>query len=48
MAETPIHPPGDEAALDTHVSLPHTVAFIAQAGLLINHPLDTNRTERIG
>ena len=38
----------DEAAFDYHATLPHTVHFIERVERLIDHPLDVNRTERIG
>ena len=38
----------DEAALDIHTSLSHTVRFIERVEPLIDHPLDTARTEKIG
>lgn len=38
----------DEAAFEIHAGLPHTVRFIRRVEPLIDHPLDTVRTERIG
>lgn len=38
----------DEAAFDIHAELPHTVHFIERVQPLIDHPLDVNRTEKIG
>lgn len=37
----------DEAAFDTHASLPHTVRFIERVEPLIDHALDVTRTEMI-
>jgi quinol monooxygenase YgiN len=34
----------DELSFDTHAGLEHTVAFLAAAALLIDHPLDVSRT----
>jgi quinol monooxygenase YgiN len=33
----------NEAAFDIHAGLPHTVQFIEQVQLLIDHPLDVTR-----
>ena len=38
----------DVAAFERHADLPHTVRFLARVEPLIDHPLDINRTERIG
>ena len=38
----------DEAALECHAGLPHTLRFIERVGLLIDHPLDVTRAGRIG
>jgi quinol monooxygenase YgiN len=38
----------DEAAFDKHAAMPHTARFIERIEPLIDHPLDVNRTERIG
>jgi quinol monooxygenase YgiN len=38
----------DQAAFELHATLPHTVHFIERVEPLIDHPLDVNRTERIG
>lgn len=38
----------DEAAFEHHAGLPHTVRFLARVEPLISHPLDINRTERVG
>jgi quinol monooxygenase YgiN len=38
----------DEAAFELHAELPHTVRFLDRVQPLIDHPLDVNRTERIG
>ncbi len=38
----------DEAAFEAHARLPRTVRFIERVEPLIDHPLDVNRTERIG
>jgi quinol monooxygenase YgiN len=37
----------DEAAFDTHATLPHTVRFIERVQPLIDHPLDITRAERL-
>jgi quinol monooxygenase YgiN len=34
----------DEAAFETHATLPHTVRFLGRVEPLIDHPLDVNRT----
>jgi quinol monooxygenase YgiN len=34
----------DEAAFDTHASLPHTLSFLERVEPAIDHPLDVNRT----
>jgi quinol monooxygenase YgiN len=38
----------DEAAFEVHARLPHTVCFIERVESLIDHPLDTTWTEKIG
>ena len=38
----------DEAAFEIHAGLSHTVRFIERVESLIDHPLDTTRTEKIG
>ena len=38
----------DEAAFELHAQLPHTVRFLEKIERLIDHPLDVNRTKRIG
>ena len=38
----------DEDAFENHATLPHTVRFIERVALLIDHPLDVTRAERIG
>ncbi|HUB13003.1 MAG TPA: putative quinol monooxygenase [Acetobacteraceae bacterium] len=38
----------DEAAFETHATLPHTVRFIAIVQTLIDHPLDVTRTQPLG
>ncbi len=38
----------DEAAFDTHASLPHTVRFVERVQPLIDHPLDVTRAEILG
>jgi quinol monooxygenase YgiN len=38
----------DEAAFETHASLPHTSRFIARVERLIDHPLDVTRAEKLG
>ena len=38
----------DEAAFESHASLPHTVRFLERVEPLIDHPLDVTRAERIG
>jgi quinol monooxygenase YgiN len=38
----------NEAAFEIHASLSHTVRFIRRVESLIDHPLDTTRTEKIG
>jgi quinol monooxygenase YgiN len=38
----------NEAAFEIHASLSHTVRFIQRVESLIDHPLDTTRTEKIG
>jgi len=38
----------DEAAFEDHAGLPHTVRFVERVQLLIDHPLDVTRAERIG
>ena len=38
----------DEAAFETHATLPHTVRFLALVEKLIDHPLDVVRTRPIG
>lgn len=35
----------DEAAFETHATLPHTKHFIERVQALIDHPLDINRAE---
>jgi quinol monooxygenase YgiN len=37
----------DEAAFDNHVGLPHTVQFVEEVQPLIDHPLETMRTNLI-
>jgi len=37
----------DEAAFDNHVSLPHTVQFVEEVQPLIDHALETTRTNLI-
>ena len=37
----------DEAAFDLHAGLPHTVRFLEHVEPLIDHALDTTRTEMI-
>jgi quinol monooxygenase YgiN len=37
----------NEAAFDNHVDLPHTVRFVDEVQPLIDHPLDTIRTNLI-
>jgi quinol monooxygenase YgiN len=37
----------DEAALEHHAGLPHTVRFLERVGPLVDHPLDVERTKRI-
>ena len=37
----------DEAAFETHATLPHTTQFIERVQTLIDHPLDINRTRRL-
>ena len=37
----------DEAAFETHATLPHTKQFIERVAALIDHPLDINRTQRL-
>jgi quinol monooxygenase YgiN len=34
----------DEAAIELHAGLPHTVHFLAEVEPLIDHPLDIQRT----
>ena len=34
----------DEAAFEAHAAQPHTLAFVARASALIDHPLDVART----
>lgn len=38
----------NEAAFDHHGELSHTLRFVERIEPLIDHPLDVNRTERIG
>jgi quinol monooxygenase YgiN len=38
----------DEAALQKHTELPHTVAFLKRMDELLDQPLDAARTEMIG
>lgn len=38
----------DEAAFERHAQLPHTLRFLEKIERLIDHPLDVNRTKRIG
>ena len=38
----------DEAAFETHATLPHTVKFIELVQTLIDHPLEVTRTQPIG
>ncbi len=38
----------DEAAFETHASLPHTVRFVERVQPLIDHPLDVTRAEILG
>jgi quinol monooxygenase YgiN len=38
----------DEEAFDAHAKLPHTVKFLERVEVLIDHPLDMIRTDRIG
>jgi len=38
----------DEAALESHAGLPHTLRFLERVQPLIDHPLDVTRAERIG
>ena len=43
-----IHPSWkDEAAFDVHAGLAHTVSFIERVELLIDHPLDLTRAEKL-
>ncbi len=35
----------DEAAFDRHAELPHTVEFVKEVSELIDHPLQTVRTQ---
>ena len=37
----------DEAAFESHATLPHTVAFIGRVQALIDHPLEVSRTQPI-
>jgi quinol monooxygenase YgiN len=38
----------DEAALDHHAGLPHTVRFIERVQALLDHPLDVTRAALVG
>jgi quinol monooxygenase YgiN len=38
----------DEAALQKHAELPHTVAFLKRVDALLDQPRDVARTEMIG
>ena len=38
----------NEAAFEDHAGLPHTMRFVERVQLLIDHPLDVTRAERIG
>jgi quinol monooxygenase YgiN len=38
----------DEAALQKHAELPHTVAFLKRMDALLDQPLEAARTEMIG
>jgi quinol monooxygenase YgiN len=38
----------DEPAFETHAGLPHTVRFLERVALLLDHPLDITRAERLG
>lgn len=38
----------DEAAFDTHATLPHTIRFIERVAPLVDPPPDIARTEQIG
>jgi quinol monooxygenase YgiN len=38
----------DEAAFETHASLPHTLRFLPRVEGLIDHPLDITRAKQIG
>jgi quinol monooxygenase YgiN len=35
----------DETAFDNHTGLPHTVRFVEQIQLLIDHPIEVTRTK---
>ncbi len=37
----------NEEAFDLHATLPHTVRFLERVQPMIDHPLDTTRTEMI-
>ncbi len=37
----------DEAAFDNHVGLPHTVQFVEEVQPLIDHALETTRTNLV-
>ncbi|HTW69611.1 MAG TPA: putative quinol monooxygenase [Acetobacteraceae bacterium] len=37
----------DEAAFETHATLPHTVVFLERVQGLIDHPLDITRTRSL-
>lgn len=38
----------DEAAFESHATLPHTVRFVERVGPLIDHPLEVTRATPIG
>jgi quinol monooxygenase YgiN len=38
----------DEAALQKHTEMPHTVAFLKRVNALLDQPFDATRTEMIG
>jgi quinol monooxygenase YgiN len=38
----------DEAAFETHASLPHTIRFVERAEPLIDHPWEVTRARPIG
>ena len=37
----------NEEAFEIHANLPHTLRFLERVQMLIDHPLDTTRTEMI-